>query len=783
MATAELTDRQDSPSLSDDSLPRGKLPKGAVAYSDTGKQDRCKQCEHFIAPHGCLLVSGKISAEGWCRLFTAAPDAGENSAWGDRDEELCSEEDFIKQVKDLMKDIQAGFRAQWERGNDQLDYWDIYNCVLGGKQVYQGQSQIYLPLVHEAVNARRTRFVNQMFPRSARNVDCITSDEKPYAIMALLEHYIRKTRLRTQVLPALVKNGDVEGHYNLYVSWRNSKRYIAYRKPATIDIEGMEIEEPDSDYDDVAEDVIEHMQPVVEVISDCDVLVMPHNSDSIGDSLSQGGSVTIIRRWTRARLEQAIDDREIDEEEGEALLEEMRDTKNDPEIPNIDKKHVDAAGIVWMEGTKILVLYETWTHLEKKGQRRLCKILYGGGSRDRILSVKRNPYWNDKCPLLSAPVDKIANCFKGLPKVRFVADLQYAANDAVNEGWDSAAYALMPIVMTDPSKNPRVGSMILNLAAIWETSPSDTKFAQFPQLWKDAFALVASAKQEIFQLLSVSPAAIAQSTGGPKTKRNQAEIANEQQVDILSTADVCTNIEDEILTPLLRWFLELDYQFRNRPLTVRQYGEMGLRLGMEEIPLIQVDRRFEFRWFGVEAARSTQMVQQQIAAVNVVKGMPPESYQGYHLNLVPVVSQLLESVFGPRVTPEIFKDIKSQLSIEPEMENSLLVDGLALPVHELDDDKRHMQVHLQALQKGDPTGAVREHMIYHRMAMMKKLQMQQQGVAAMQRPGLPGSPGGAGPGVAGTPRPGAQPGQSRGGQAPPGAIHQDQIQGTQMPRR
>lgn len=705
-------------------------------------------------------------------------------AWGDRDDELNGDKDIKKQVLEIAKGVDKGFRAQWERGNDQLDYWDVYDCVLGGKQFYAGNSQVYMPLVHEAIDARKTRFVNQIFPRSGRMVECITSDEQPYSIMALLEHYIRKTKLRTQVMPALMKNGDIEGQYNIYVGWADSERHIAYKAKPMVEVAGEEIEDPDPDAeDDVVEDVVIHQGPTVEVLADCDVLVLPHTSNSVGEALANGGSVTVIRRWTKGRIEKAIESGEIDEDEGEAVLEEMSNsTQQDPNSPNADKKHADAAGIQTSQGTSVLFLYETWARLKKKKERRLCKILYAGGAGERILSVKRNPYWNDKCPVLSAPQDKVSNVFKGQPKVKFCADLQYAANDAVNEAFDSAAYALMPIVMTDPAKNPRVGSMVLNLAAIWETDPNSTKFAQFPQLWKDGFAIITSVKQEIFQILSVSPAAIAQSTGG-KSKRNQAEIANEQQVDILSTADVCTNCEDEILSPLLRWFVELDHQFRDRPLAVRQYGQLGLRAKMEEIPLVQMDRRYEFRWFGVEAARNAQMQQQQIAAVNVVKGFPPEMLKGYELNAVPFLSLMLESVFGPRITPEIFRDIKTKLTVEPEMENELLIEGLALPVHELDDDKQHMQEHIKALKDGDPTGAIREHMFYHSEQMKKKMAMQQQAIAGMQR-GAPGSPGGAGPGAAGTPRPGAQPGMPRGGQSPPGAIHSDRLQDAQAaPRR
>lgn len=695
-----------------------------------------------------------------------------------RDDELTGDKKLAEKVRDLMKDVSSGFQAQWERGNDQIDYWDIFDCQLSGRQAYAGNSTIYLPIVHEAVNARTTRFVNQIFPRSGRNVECISSDEKPYDIMSLLEHYVRKCKLRTQVMPALMRNGDVEGQYNLYVSWDKSSRHVVYRSKPSIEIEGESIEEPDADDEDITEEELVSMHPTVEVLADVDVLVLPHTANSVGEAISRGGSVTVIRRWSKSRLEEAIDDDEVDEEEGEALLEEMSDTKDLPGTPDTDKKHVDAAGITTTGGAKQLTLHETWARLKIDGERRLCRIYYAGGSAERILSVRRCPYWNDKCPVLSAPIQKISNVFKGQSKVKPTADLQYAANDTVNEAMDSAAYALMPIVMTDPSKNPRVGSMVLNLAAIWETNPNDTKFAQFPALWKDGLTIVAQLKTEIFQALSVTPAGIAQSTGG-KVKRNQAEIANEQQVDILSTADVCTNLEDEILTPLLRWFVELDYQYRDKPLTVRQFGQMGVRAKMQDIPVIQVDHRYEFRWFGVEAARNAQMLQQQIATMNVLRGIPPQQYQGYELNAVPIISHLVENTFGPRLAPEIFKNIKDKLSLDAETENEFLIEGLTLPVHELDDDQAHMKGHIEAMKAGDPTGSVRMHMMYHRLQMNKKMQAQVQGMQGMQ-----GVPGGAGPGVAGTPRPGAQPAPPRGGQNPSGAIHSDRLQDAQAaPRR
>ena len=39
---------------------------------------------------------------------------------------------------------------------------------------------------------------------------------------------------------------------------------------------------------------------------------------------------------------------------------------------------------------------------------------------------------------------------------------------------------------------------------------------------------------------------------------------------------------------------------------------------METIEPIQMDRRFEFRWFGVEAARNQQQIQMKMAGMNVL---------------------------------------------------------------------------------------------------------------------------------------------------------------------
>ncbi len=694
----------------------------------------------------------------------------------------------IKSVNDfllkLFTEVEDGFRDQWNRSNDQMDWWDVYNCKLTSRQFYSGNSQIFVPIVLNAVNARKTRFTNQIFPVSGRYVEVTSSDgTKPDALTALLEHYVRKAKLRTRVMPAMAKCGDVEGQYNLAVSWCDRKRHVTFRTTSQPEIEEGVPNPAAEEVDDIQEETVTESHPEVEVLSDSDVLVLPQTCDSKEEAIEDGGSVTMIRRWSKAKIKKMIKDKFIRKDAGDALIEQMQ-KKSPPEVVNASKKMVDAAGIKG-DGKKHALVYETYTKLEAPGwnEPRLCRVFFGGESK--VLGAHRNPLWCDKVPLLSVPVEKVHGAFKGKSKVSDCADMQYAANDAVNEGWDSAAYALLPIVMTDPEKNPRVGSMVLSMAAVWETSPKDTQFAQFPQLWMHAFEMVNACKAEVSQTLSVSPAAITQGAGAAgKSKPNQAMVAQEQMIDILTTADAVTVIEEGILTPLLDLFIELDHQYRDEEITVRQFGEMGLRAEMEKIPPIQMDGRYQFRWFGVEQARNAQQIQQQIAGMNVIRGIPPQQLNGYTINLVPIITQLVENTFGPRLAPLIFLSPEQQMPVPVDQENHLLAEGFEAPVHKMDDDQQHIQGHQQALQMMEMTGENknRKKFLAHIWQHVQQGQAKQQ--AAMQpQGGEPGVPGGAGPGVAGTPRQGAQPGQPR-AQGPAGMIHQDQMRDPRMmPRK
>lgn len=698
-----------------------------------------------------------------------------------RKTQLLGNKDIREALLKKFHAIDKGFIDQGERADTTMDYWDLYNCKLGQRQFYAGNSRLFLPLVHNAVEARKTRFVNQMFPETGRYIDVTSEDDEiPHAEMALLELYVERAQLRTRVMPALCVSGDVEGQYSLLVTWGSRTRHSVSRETSPLVIAG--IEHPElGDITTIEQDTFEDAGPEVEIIADADLLILPQTADSVEQALDMGGSVTVVRRYTKEKLEEMIADDELDEKACSSILEEL--STGNRTRTNTPKKLAELAGI--REESKFAVVYRTWAMLEVDGKRRLCLAYYGGGD-DQILSVKLCPYWCDKPDILSAPVKKMPNLAKGIAPVAPCADMQYAANDVINEGMDSATYGLLPVIMTDPEKNPRVGSMVMDLMSVWETSPNDTKVLQFPALYKEAFEIVGNAATFINQTLSVTPAMMPQSTGRPGQKRNQAEVNLEQQVDLLSTADAVTVIENSILTPLVERFAEYDAQYRDMDITIRSMGELGLKAEMVRVPPIQMGKRWKFRWFGVEMNRTVQQVQQKIAYMNVLQQWsqnPAVQKAGYEFDPIPVLRDTTEAVFGPRKAPQIFKSTKEQMALAPDFENELLAQGFEVPVSPMDNDPEHIQKHTQAMGQSDAHGMFRMHIQGHQQQMKVKqmASMMQQMQQQVQQPG--GQPP-AGRGIR-PPRPGAQPGMPRGGQQMPGAIHRDRMPaaGAIMPPR
>jgi len=684
----------------------------------------------------------------------------------------------------LYQLIVKAYENQDDQGDRIEEYWSIYNCSPDDNQSYQGNSQGYIPAVRDAINARTKRSLKQLFPVNMKHVDGISADGKvPYTHLSLLEHYIRKTRLKSIVRSDLIA-GDVTGQWNLYVDWLSTERTVTKlvkRNPIVESIDGedvteLEIEDVTTEEEDTEEEEVVEQGPEIVDFATEDLAVIPPTCND----LQKAKAVSLRLRLSADEVQRLVDEEvfilpantDIDE----FCKGQYNDKKNDRH--NAPKRQTKDAGIQTEGTNKYALIFQVYTKLDLGGERKESALVYYAG-QNQIIGIIRNPLWSGKIPILSQPVERIKGSFFGKSKVEPVKFLQWQLNDFHNMGQDSAMYSLLPIFSIDPLKTPQWQSMVMGLAALWPVAPADIKPITFPQLWKDAAQNCDMLKKQIWESMDVNEMMMGKMPQGRKNNQMMGNMQQEQQTNIVDHAQM---YEENMLNPLVELLFEFDQQFRTDDVMIEQRGEIGAKAALEVIPPFQWGERIFFRWSGTEYQNGVQRLQQQIAWMNVLKGIPPQLLNGRTLDVTPILEAGTENIFGAEMAPRILVDKRNMYTVNADIENEILFNGMPVDVHEADEDTQHLQSHMRAAaMTGDPQALFKTHMAMHMASMQKKREM-----AMPQQPqGQPGGPGGAAPGVAGAPRPGAipAPGGPRPGQNPPGAVSSDQMaDGAAMPR-
>lgn len=646
------------------------------------------------------------------------------------------------------------------------EYWAIYNAEPDDNRSYIGNSTCYIPVVRDAIGARAKRALRQLFPTKYKHVEAVGTDEQdPQPQLAILEHYIRKTRLKS-VCRSMLVAGDVTGQWSCYVDWHSVKRNVSgvvRRNPIMENGDGdaLELSDPTSKTDQTEDQEITDEGPDVVDFAIQDLIVLPPTCNDIEKS-----DLSCLKlRMSKDAIQNMIDKKVfIMPKEGE--LADWMDDKKGNEAVNPQKKAVHAAGLK-TEGTlKYALVYWAQKLVEFEPGKKSLADIYFAGEND-VLGIVKAPQWGQKRSVISAPIDRVAGSFVGISRVEPIKFLQWNLNDFWNMGQDSAMYGLLPVIMTDPAKNPNYAMMVMGLAAVWPIDPNSTKFQEFPQLWKDAVGIVGAVEDKINRSLDVNEMMLGRM---PQGRKNNAAVGAQQQEQSVAVIDHAERFEEEILNPLMERFFEYDAQYRDDDLEVLQQGEIGVKARIQSISPQQWGERYYFQWTGTSFVMGMQRMQQQIALMNVLRGIPPQQLGGRRLDVGPILDNLVQNVFGPELGPRILIDERAKFSVPAAMEDEMMANHIMVPIHEADEDMQHIQEHQSAaMRAGDHAGLFRGHIEAHMQQLQKKRE-----AAAPPSQGQMGMPGGAGPGVAGQPpRPGAQPAPQRPVQQPAGAIQQD----------
>lgn len=558
------------------------------------------------------------------------------------------------------------------------------------------------------------------------------------------------------------------------VDWTKSTRRITKivkRNPIIQQIDGedisdLEVADPTDENEEKEEEDIEDEGPEIVDFATEDIAVIPPTCTD----LQKADAVCIRLRMSEEKVRMMEDEGVFILPPGTDIEEFVKpDQLKDKRNPS--KKHVKDAGIK-LEGTyKYAMIYMVYRKLDLGGDNKEEAITFYGG-QETIIGIIKNPLWSGKRPILSKPVERLQGSFFGQSKIEPVKFQQWQLVDFWNMGMDSAMYSLLPIFKADPLSNPNWASMTMGLAAVWPIAPGSLDTITIPPLWKDSLQLCDGIKRQIWESLDVNEMMMGKTPQGRKNNNMMGQMQQEAQTNI---SDHASRYEDVILNPLMEMLFEFDQQYRTKELMIERRGEIGVKAALEIIPPPQWGEKYFFRWTGTEFMQNMQRQQQQIAFMNVLKGVPPQQLNGREIDVTPILESCTDNLFGPEVGPRILIDKRNMYAIPPGLEDEMMFNGHPVTVHEADNDAEHMQAHMTAANvNGDPLGLYQQHMMAHMQQMQKKREMQQP-----PQQGLPGAPGGAGPGVAGTPRPGAMPapGGPRMAQNPPGAVGADQMPG------
>lgn len=678
----------------------------------------------------------------------------------------------------LYKLVNKAYQNKDEQYDDRIEeYWNAYNAIPDANQQYIGNSSGYIPAIRDAINARAKRALKQLFPANMKHVEAVASDGRtPYTQLSLLEHYIRKTKLRSIVRTDLIA-GDVTGQWNLMVDWTSSTfniKKLVKRNPLLQQIDGesvedLEIEDPTADEEeDIDEETVEEQGPEIVDFATEDLAVVPPTCTD----LQKAKAVSIKLRMSAEKVRELVD-------EGVFILppntdiEEFCKPDQSRDRKNPQKKATGDAGIKTEGTNKHAVIYQVYSKLDLGSETKDDAIIYYAGETE-IVGIIRNPLWSGKRPILSKPVERKQGSFFGSSKIEPVKFLGWQLNDFWNQGMDSAMYSLQPIWAVDPLKCPQWMNLTMGLAAMWPIDPNSVKQITQTQLWKDAAGICDLIKRQIWESMDVNEMMMGRMPAGRKNNQLMGAMSQEQQVNI---TDHASRYEEEMLNPLLELLFEFDQQYRTSDLMIETRGEIGAKAALEVIPPQQWGERYFFRWTGTEFMLSIQRGQQQIALMNVLKGIPPAQLNGRTFDATPILESLVENLFGPEMAPRILVDKRNSYRIDPDIENEMLANGFEVQVHEADDDPMHLQAHMRGASLAtDPLGLFKSHMGMHMAQMQRKREMEMMQQAPK---GVPGGPGGAGPGVPGGPKPGAMPapGGPRPAQQPAGSIQTDNMLG------
>lgn len=340
------------------------------------------------------------------------------------------------------------------------------------------------------------------------------------------------------------------------------------------------------------------------------------------------------------------------------------------------------------------VFTEAWCDFEiRKGL--VVPIMAVIANHSTVIRLTRNPFWFQRPPYLASRYTRRpGKLFYGQSLPDRIRTQGYGMNDLMNLTMDSLNYSLNPVCVIDPALSGDVNSYKMTPGARWLGDIQGIDFKVFPNVSPAGLQAMGEVRGQIAQFSDNSPGIAPQLQG----KARSATQASLVQASVSSRQKVQSKAEEsDVLGPMCAMTHTMLLQFMDEEWPIKMQGPDEGSWITDVVQPTDMVGAVDFIWKGSTQAEKSAVRSQQLlafynAALQTSTVLPPGE-----LDLVALFKRIAKEAFQITDLDQIFKSLRDQKTVDPNLENVAINDLQDLEVYGGDDDDAHIKIHTQII--------------------------------------------------------------------------------------